>query len=1074
MTVRQTGPPGRIRIFTTTIAAVLCTVVSPPAVAQSSFSGLGDLQASPPGSGNNTWAFDVSPDGASVVGMSPSGVGAIVQAYRWTEAGGFLDLGGLPGSTHSASLGVSANGLVVVGFGFPSSIASTASNQAFRWTAIDGMVGLGFLAGGDFSRAVGVSADGAVIAGSSSTAKRVEPFRWTQVGGMVGLGTLGGDQAFANDVSNDGSTIVGQSNLVLEGAAEQAFRWTEADGMVGLGDLLGGPDASRGVGVNADGTVVVGLSASTLGTEAFRWTAGGGMVGLGDLPGGSFFSFAFDVSDDGSVIGGESNGGGGGPAGGKEAVIWDAGGVRPLKEVLVDDHGLDLTGWTLFSARAISGDGLTVVGLGFNPAGRQAAWIATIDPTDTDLDGIPDDGDNCPTDPNPDQTDRDFDGLGDACDVCPDDPDGDEDADGVCSDTDNCPGDSNPDQADTDGDGLGDACDPDDDNDTVVDEQDLDPFNPFACRDADLDGCDDCSSGVDNSAEDGVDSDADGLCDLGDPDDDNDGVVDELDSDPLDRFACRDADLDGCDDCSSGIDDRANDGTDTDADGLCDAGDPDVDPPVITCPSILTVETNTNCSFVGGIGSAAATDDFSPPAAIAIANDAPAAFPLGTTLVTWTATDEAGNRSTCVEEVTVSESEPPMITCPPAVTVNTNSGCTFVGGTGDATATDICSVTITNDAPAAFPLGTTLVTWTATDEAGNRSTCVEEVTVVDSKALVITCPPPLTVEANEGCTFVGGIGEVMATDNCSKPGSVTITSDAPDVFPLGVTTVTWTAADEAGNRSMCVQEVTVVDSQGPEITCPAALTVEANAGCAFVGETGSAVATDNCSAPESMTLTSEAPAAFPLGVAMVTWTATDEAGNSSFCVQEVMVVDSTSPVVTCPENLSVECASREGAVVEFQVTAGDDCDDSPTVVSTPASGTLFPVGTTTVTSTATDSSGNNAACTFDVTVVCEGGLQRPGDCNQDGELDISDGICIFGVLFLGVPPSFPCGDGQPGDEGNLALIDWQPDGRIDLSDGVSLLVFLFAGGAPHPLAVPEAGGCLRSFDCPDNAICAAP
>jgi hypothetical protein len=80
---------------------------------------------------------------------------------------------------------------------------------------------------------------------------------------------------------------------------------------------------------------------------------------------------------------------------------------------------------------------------------------------DRDGDGVPDDGDNCPTVANPGQFDTDGDGIGDACDNCPTvaNPDQkDTDGDGVGDACDNCPG-YNPDQLDIDGDGIGNACD---------------------------------------------------------------------------------------------------------------------------------------------------------------------------------------------------------------------------------------------------------------------------------------------------------------------------------------------------------------------------------------------------------------------------------------------------------------------------------------------------------------------------------------------------------------------------------------------------------------------------------------
>jgi hypothetical protein len=103
----------------------------------------------------------------------------------------------------------------------------------------------------------------------------------------------------------------------------------------------------------------------------------------------------------------------------------------------------------------------------------------------------------------------------------------------------------------------------------------------------------------------------------------------------------------------------------------------------------------------------------------------------------------------------------------------------------------------------------------------------------------------------------------------------------------------------------------------------------------------------------------------------------------------------------------------------------------------------------------------------DFRLIEPAGLQLPGDCNQDGLLDIADAICIFGVLFSGTPPAFPCGDGTSGDAANLELLDWQADRQIDLSDGVSALNWLFLDGPPHQLG----RSCVRITWC-DEDVCA--
>ena len=175
-------------------------------------------------------------------------------------------------------------------------------------------------------------------------------------------------------------------------------------------------------------------------------------------------------------------------------------------------------------------------------------------------------------------SDTDGDGICDAGDACPLDADNDADGDGVCGDVDNCPADANSSQEDNDNDGIGDVCDDDDDNDGTSDADEIacgsDPSNAASTCEV----CDGLDNDLDGDTDEGfIDTDGDLMADCVDPDDDNDGVLDVDDSAPLDNFICQDLDNDGCDDCASGTVDAANDGLDTDRDGLCDLGDPDDD-----------------------------------------------------------------------------------------------------------------------------------------------------------------------------------------------------------------------------------------------------------------------------------------------------------------------------------------------------------------------------------------------------------------------------------------------------------------------------------------------------------------
>jgi uncharacterized membrane protein len=320
-------------------------------------------------------------------------------------------LGSVPGKAQSGDPALSADGSVAAGF-----VGATSPTRgAFRWTAATGMQPVPFPndVPSAIGRALSVSGDGSVVVGYYGTTDVTitsRAFAYSVVSGMsVRLdGPPGGFTATdALGASFDGSVVVG------EFANFTGFRYTAATGAVPLTPPGGGPALRTARAVSPDGTIVVGGGSTT----GYRWTTAGGYtvlpldataltpdgstivgfvpfndngfsteqayiwrqasgtaVSLGDLPGGRVRSHPNGISADGSVVVGYSDGGHT-----FDAFIWDlAHGMRPLKDVLANDYGVDMTGWTLTEATSISADGSFMAGSGTGPNGQSTAWIAFV------------------------------------------------------------------------------------------------------------------------------------------------------------------------------------------------------------------------------------------------------------------------------------------------------------------------------------------------------------------------------------------------------------------------------------------------------------------------------------------------------------------------------------------------------------------------------------------------------------------------------------------------------------------------------------------------------------------------
>ncbi len=342
-------------------------------------------------------------------------------------------------------------------------------------------------------------------------------------------------------------------------------------------------------------------------------------------------------------------------------------------------------------------------------------------------------------------------------------------------------------------------------------------------------------------------------------------------------------------------------------------------PPTVIAPAAITMEANAPLTIVS-LGSASASDLVD--GVVTATPDQTGPFAPGTYTITWSATDAHSNTGTATQTVTVTDHTAPVITAPANVSIEANAVNSSVA-IGTATASDLVDgvVSVSNNAPATFPLGTTVVNWTATDANGNVSTGTQNVTITDTTAPVLTVPAAVNVEANAVNSTVS-IGTATATDIFA----VTVTSNAPATYPLGTTVVTWTATDANGNVTTGTQSVTVVDTTAPVLTAPAAVNVEAN-GVLSTVSIGSATATDIF----PVTIISDAPATYPLGTTVVTWTATDANGNVTTGTQSVTVVDITAPAVTA--NLVAVGMEEDEAIFRVTFSATDIADPNPTVTA---------------------------------------------------------------------------------------------------------------------------------------------
>ena len=334
----------------------------------------------------------------------------------------------------------------------------------------------------------------------------------------------------------------------------------------------------------------------------------------------------------------------------------------------------------------------------------------------------------------------------------------------------------------------------------------------------------------------------------------------------------------------------------------------------------------------------------------------------GVVTITYTVTNASGCAATSTASVTVNalptapviSANGPTTICPSSnVTLTSTAGVTYTWNTGDQAAS-----IIVNQA------GSYLVTVSNANGCSSQSAPIN-VVVEDVTAPVLVVPNDVTESANTGCEAVVEIGNALATDNCAL---LSITNDAPSLFPIGTTTVTWTATDLSGNTTVLTQLVTVVDDINPTLQVSLSVIAYATSSCeASNVDLGTPTANDNC--PAGLVITNDAPATYPLGVTVVVWTVTDASGNSVTASQIVTVYDTVSPTVLTNDYEITLNSNGQGSIEFNDIDAGsfDNCGIAYVYISQ-TSFDCDNVGNNEITVEVTDNSGNTSSTIVNVFV----------------------------------------------------------------------------------------------------------
>jgi hypothetical protein len=396
----------------------------------------------------------------------------------------------------------------------------------------------------------------------------------------------------------------------------------------------------------------------------------------------------------------------------------------------------------------------------------------------------------------------------------------------------------------------------------------------------------------------------------------------------------------------------------------------DSTPPVIAAHGDVSVEATSGAGATVSYTAPATADvvDGARSASCAPATDT--VFPVGATTVTCLATDDHGNAAAPrTFTVTVTDTTAPVI-APHAneTAVATGANGAAVTYTTPAVSDIVDASVVASCSPVSgsiFSLGVTTVTCSAQDAHANHATPTTFTVTVTNTAPTFTAPANITTPS----TGVSGATVTFnAVGNDAEQGA--IAADCSPVsgatFAVGTTTVTCTVTDRAGATASGSFTVTVTDATAPVIV-PSVTGTQIN-GWYTTNVSLSWSVTDGDSPIASTTGCASTSVSTDGASFSFTCEATSAGGTASRTV--TFRRDATAPVLSLPPHKTVSATSPSGASVTYPAaTAVDPASGVASVFCAPTSGSAFPIGTSTVTCTATDNAGHSSSATFTVTVT---------------------------------------------------------------------------------------------------------